>query len=65
MAAMLAAARYSRGGFSLCRVDNVKRVMVPGGSTFHLEPGTIHPCWILLVPDIFDAHWISRKLHYF
>ena len=31
---------YYRGGFSLCRTGSVCHVMVPGGSTFHLEPGT-------------------------
>ena len=47
MAAMLAAASYSRGGFSPCLAGSVRCVIVPGGSTFHLEPGTIHPCWNL------------------
>ena len=41
MAAMLAAASYSRGGFSPYLAGSAKRVMVPGGSTFRLEPGTI------------------------
>ena len=41
MAAMLAAAGYSRGCFSPCLAVSVRRVMVPGGSTFHLEPGTV------------------------
>ena len=41
MAVVLAAARYSRGGFSPCLAVSVRRVRVPGGSTFHLEPGTI------------------------
>ena len=41
MAAVWAAASYSRGGFSLCLAGSARRVMVPGGSTFHLEPGTI------------------------
>ena len=39
--------------------------MVSGGSKFHLEPGTIHPCWNLLVPDVLDAFCNSRKLHSF
>ena len=65
MAVALAATSYSRGGFSLCLAGSTRRVMVPGGSTLHLEPGTIHPCWNLLVPDVFDDHWISCKLHYF
>ena len=38
--------------------------MFPGGSTFHLEPGTINPCWNLLVPDFLDARGESRKLYY-
>ena len=41
MAAVLAAASYSRGGFSLCLAGSVRRVMVTGGSTFHLKPRTI------------------------
>ena len=41
MAAVLEAASYSRGGFSLCLAGSARRVMVPGGNTFHLEPGTI------------------------
>ena len=41
MAAVLAAARYYRGGFSLCLAGSARCVMVPGGSMFHLEPGTI------------------------
>ena len=65
MAAVLAAARYSRGGFSLCLAGSARRVMVPGGSTFHLEPGTIHPYWNLLVLDVLDDFWISRKFHSF
>ena len=65
MAVVLAADSYSRGFFSLCIVGNARRVMVPGGSTLHLEPVTIHPCWNLLVPDVLDARWNSRKLHYF
>ena len=41
MAAVWAAASYYRGGLSLCRAGSAWRVMVPGGSMFHLEPGTI------------------------
>ena len=41
MAAVLAAASYSKAGFSLYLAGSARRVMVPGGSTFHLEPGTI------------------------
>ena len=47
MAAVLAAASYSRGGFSPCLAVSARRVMVPGEITFHLEPGTIYPCWNL------------------
>ena len=47
MAAMLAAASYSRIGFSLYLALRARRVRVPGGSRFHLEPGTIHPYWNL------------------
>ena len=47
MAAVLAAASYSRGGFSLCLAGSARRVMFPCGITFHMEPGTIHPCWNL------------------
>ena len=65
MAAMWAAASYSRGGFFLCRAGSVRRVMVPGGSTFHLEPLTIHHFCNLLVPDVLDACCNSRKLHSF
>ena len=41
MAAVLAAASYSIGDFSPCLAGSARRVMVPGVSTFHLEPGTI------------------------
>ena len=41
MAAVLVAASYSRRGFSPCLAVSARRVRVPGGSTFHLEPGTI------------------------
>ena len=41
MAAVLAAASYSRIGFSLNFAVHARRVMVPGGSKFHLEPGII------------------------
>ena len=36
MTDVLAAASYSRGGFSLCLAGSENRVMVPGGSMFHL-----------------------------
>ena len=41
MDAVLAAASYSRIGFSLYFAVRARRVRVPGGSKFHLEPGTI------------------------
>ena len=44
MAAVLADASYSRGCFSPCLAGSARRVMVPGVITYHLEPGTIHPC---------------------
>ena len=40
MAAVWAAASYSKGGFSLFRAGIAWHVMVPGGITLHLEPGT-------------------------
>ena len=43
MAAVLAAASYSRIGFSLYFSMREWRVRVPGGSKFHLEPVTIQP----------------------
>ena len=63
MAAVFAAASYYRGGVSLCLTGSVRRVMVPGGSKFHLEPIIIHSCWNLTGNGCFDALWISRKLH--
>ena len=41
MVAVLAAASYSRGGFIPCLAVSARPVMVPGGSTFHLEHGTL------------------------
>ena len=41
MAAVLAATSYSRIGFSICLAVHARRLRVPGGSEFHLEPGTI------------------------
>ena len=41
MAAVLADASYYRGGFSPCLSVSASRVRVAGGSTFHLDPGTI------------------------
>ena len=41
MAAVLAAASYSRIGFSLHFAVRARRVRVPGVSKFHLEQGTI------------------------
>ena len=48
MAAVLAAAIYSRIGFSLYFGVLAQRVRVPSGSKFHLEPGTLHRCWNLI-----------------
>ena len=47
MAPVLAAACYSKIGFSPCLALRTRRVRVPGGSTFHLEPGKIKPFWNL------------------
>ena len=41
MAAVLAAASYSRIGFSIYSSVRAQRMRVPGGSKFHLKPGTI------------------------
>ena len=41
VAAVLVSASYSRQGFSPFRAGSTRCVMVPGGSMFHLEPGTI------------------------
>ena len=41
MAAVLAAAIYSRIGFSIYFAVRARCVRVPGESKFHLEPGTI------------------------
>ena len=41
MAAVLAAAIYSRIGFSLYFSVRARQVRVPDGSKFHLEPGAI------------------------
>ena len=41
MAAVLAAASYSRIGFSTCLTVCARRLRVPGGIAFHLDPGTI------------------------
>ena len=38
MAAVLAAASFSRIGFSLYFAISARRVRVPSGSEFHLEP---------------------------
>ena len=47
MAAVVEAAIYSILGFSLCLAGSAMCVMFLYGSTFHLEPGTIHPFWNL------------------
>ena len=46
MAAMLAAAIYSRIGFSIYFAVRARRVRFPGGSKFHMEPGTITGSWV-------------------
>ena len=52
MDVVLVAASYSRGYFSPCLAGSVMLVMVPGVSTFHLEPGTI---------IILDRHALSKE----
>ena len=56
MAAVLADAIYSRGGFSPCLAGSARCVMVPGGSMFHLEPGTIHVKFENYLVILFSAH---------
>ena len=46
MAAVLAAASYSRIGFSIYFAVRARHVRFPGGSKFHLEPGTITGSWV-------------------
>ena len=48
MAAVLAAARYSRIGFIPCHSVRTRRLRVPGGGVFHLEPGIINNLIFLL-----------------
>ena len=60
IAAVLAAVRYSRGGFSPCLVVSARRVMVPGGSTFHMEPVTIM-VYQQLYQENFDMILIKKK----
>ena len=58
MAAVLAAASYSRIGFSIYIAVRAQRVRVPGGSLFKLDPGTIPlccdvlPCWVILTEGL-------------
>ena len=54
MAAVSADANYSRIGFSLYFAVHARRVRVPGGSKFHLEPGTIM-IPLLLIYHIYQA----------
>ena len=65
MAAVLAASSYSRGGFSprLAVSVGVLGFQVEVRSTWNLEQYTL--AVTLLVPDVFDAEWISHKLHSF
>ena len=51
MAAVLAADSYPSIGFSLYFSIRARRVRVPGGSKFHLEPGTIKVCKFVLFYD--------------
>ena len=56
MAAALAAASYSRIGFSLYFAVRARRLRVPGGSKFHLEPGTIQ----LTMAHMFQDQMINQ-----
>ena len=58
MAAVLAATRYSRGGFNPCLALSATRVMIPDGSTFHMEPVTI----VLYMPMIIK--YIKALIHF-
>ena len=52
MAAVLAAASYSRIGFSIYFAVHARRVRVPGGSKFHLEPGSGHDSGFKIIGKI-------------
>ena len=53
MDAVLAASSYSRGCFSLCLAVSARHFIVPGGSMFHLEPGTIElSCMCIFIINI-------------
>ena len=79
MAAVLAAASYSRIGFSIYFAVRARHVRVPGGSKFHLEPGTIrrsvsHSCgnmgidsyiFVCLGSPIFSAYSLNFENQYF
>ena len=49
MATALAPASYSRIGFRPCLAVRARRARVPGGSAFHLEPGTIEVTYLILI----------------
>ena len=61
MAAVLAAARYSRIGFSLYLSVRARHVRVPGGSVFHLEPVTINP-FCNLTGTLLEPYWNLMSL---
>ena len=63
MAAVLAAASYSREGFSPCLAISARRVRVPGGSMFHLEPGTI--CTYVHVHSDLMNICVRQNMHFF
>ena len=52
---MLAAASYSRIGFSLYFAVRARRVRVQGGSKFYLDPGKYTLAGTLLGFDAFEA----------
>ena len=56
MTAVLAAASYSRIGFSPCLAMHARRVRFPGGSASRLEPG-------IIMSAIYEVNnFLSRKL---
>ena len=61
MAAVLADASYYMGGFSPCQYVSARRVMVPGGGTFHLEPGTISHKYSVQIPSTVQEAYMFDK----
>ena len=65
MAVVLAAASYSRIGFSPCLAVRTRRVRVPDGSESHLDPGTISctssSVWTILPTRIRERHQVPVR----